>query len=229
MQIASMHFKERAHEKLHDAQVQRSLKKFQDKFVVTRRRAIVELDDFEATREAARAIRQRVLDDLDTWLELFERNATARGATVLWAETPADINRLVLDIAARHGVAKIIKSKSMVSEESALNHAIEAAGYTLLHGEAVAVGMRGAARLGLLAGTLDEAGVARLDALLDRFGLPQKAEVDPDGVLALIGSDKKRAAGRQRWVLPLTGGGVRIRDDVPESLVRSALLEIVRG
>ena len=62
------------------------------------------------------------------WLEIFERNATARGATVLFAETPADINALVLEIAAKHGVTKIIKSKSMVSEESALDHAIEAAG-----------------------------------------------------------------------------------------------------
>ena len=56
----------------------------------------------------------------------------ARGATVLWAETPADVNALVLEIAARHGVRKIIKSKSMVSEESALDHAIEAAGLTVV-------------------------------------------------------------------------------------------------
>src|SRR5205823_11456079 len=84
------------------------------------------------TREAARAIRQRALDDLDTWLEVFEANAIRSGATVLWAETPADINRLVLEIAARHGVRKIIKSKSMVSEESALDHAIEAAGLTVI-------------------------------------------------------------------------------------------------
>jgi 3-dehydroquinate synthase len=108
-------------------------------------------------------------------------------------------------------------------------HSIEAADYSLLHGEAVAVGMRGAARLGVLAGTFDEAGVARLDALLDRFGLPRAAKVSPDRVQALIGSDKKRAAGRQRWVLPLSAGGVTIRDDVPEALVRSALLEVVRG
>ena len=62
-------------------------------------RRLVELDDFEATREAARAIRQRALDRLDVWLEIFEKNATARGATVLWAETPAEVNKHVLDIA----------------------------------------------------------------------------------------------------------------------------------
>ena len=128
MQVASMHFKARAHDKLNDAQLQANLRKMQGKFVMKRRSAIVEIDDFEGTREAARAIRQRALDDLDTWLALFEDNAKARGATVLWAETPADVNALVLEIARRHDVRKIIKSKSMVSEESSLDHAIEAAG-----------------------------------------------------------------------------------------------------
>ena len=132
MQVASMHFKERAHIKLHDAGLQSNLKKMQGKFVGKRRAALTELDDFEATREAGKAIRNRALENLDVWLELFEKNATARGATVLFAETPADINALVLAIAARHRVAKIIKSKSMVSEESALDHAIEAAGLTVV-------------------------------------------------------------------------------------------------
>jgi L-lactate dehydrogenase complex protein LldF len=128
MEITSMHFKERAHVKLHDASLQHNLKKMQGKFVAKRRDALVELDDFEGTRDAGKAIRNRALDNLDVWLEIFECNATARGATVLWAETPADVNTLVLEIAARHAVKKIIKSKSMVSEESGLDHAIEAAG-----------------------------------------------------------------------------------------------------
>ena len=132
MHIASMHFKERARANLGDAQLQANLRKIEGKFVAKRRESLLELDDFEATREAARAIRQRALDNLDVWLELFERAATARGASVLWAETPADVNRHVLDIARRHQVKKIIKSKSMVSEESALDRAIEAAGLAVV-------------------------------------------------------------------------------------------------
>jgi L-lactate dehydrogenase complex protein LldF len=132
MQVASMHFKERAHVKLHDVELQRNLQKIKGKFVAKRRASLVELDDFEGTRDAARDIRQGVLDNLDTWLELFECNAAARGATVLFAETPAEVNLLLLEIAAKHGVAKIIKSKSMVSEESGLDHAIEAAGLTVV-------------------------------------------------------------------------------------------------
>ena len=132
MQVASMYFKERAHAKLHDAELQKNLRKFQGKFVPARRNAIVELDDFEGTRDAARTIRQRTLDDLDVWLTIFEENARARGASVLYAQTPAEINALVLEIARRHDVRKIIKSKSMVSEESSLDHAIEAAGLTVV-------------------------------------------------------------------------------------------------
>jgi L-lactate dehydrogenase complex protein LldF len=132
MQIASMHFKERAHANMANAQLQLNLQKIKGKFVAKRRESLSELDDFEATREAGRAIRQRALDNLDVWLEIFERNAIARGATVLWAATPADINAHVLDIAQRHAVHKIIKSKSMVSEESALDRAIEAAGLTVV-------------------------------------------------------------------------------------------------
>ena len=128
MQVASMHFKETAHVKLNDARLQHNLKKMQGKFVAKRRASLVELDDFEGTRDAGKAIRNRALDNLDVWLEIFERNATAHGATVLWAETPSDVNALVLEIAAKHEVKKIIKSKSMVSEESALDHAIEGAG-----------------------------------------------------------------------------------------------------
>src|SRR5256714_12831455 len=106
MQVASMYFKERAHTKLHDAQLQYNLRKIKGKFVEKRKVALAELDDVEGTREAARAIRQRALDDLDVWLTIFEENARARGATVLFAQTPAEINELVLEIARRHDVRK---------------------------------------------------------------------------------------------------------------------------
>ena len=53
---------------------------------------------------------------------------TAKGATVLFAENAAEANRYVLDIARRHGVKSVVKSKSMVSEEMELNHVLSAAG-----------------------------------------------------------------------------------------------------
>jgi L-lactate dehydrogenase complex protein LldF len=128
MQVQSMHFKERAGQKLADARLQKNLKKLSEKFVTARAAAIGELDDFEATRDAAVERRNRALASLDVWLETFERNATARGARVLYAETHEEAARLIVDIARHHGVKKVTKSKSMVSEEVGLNQAFEAAG-----------------------------------------------------------------------------------------------------
>ncbi len=128
MRVESMHFKERAGQKLADVRLQKNLKKLSEKFVTARAAAILELDDFEATRDAAVERRNRALADLDVWLEIFERNASARGAQVLYAETHEEAVRLIVDIAKHHGVRKVTKSKSMVSEEIGLNHAFEAAG-----------------------------------------------------------------------------------------------------
>lgn len=128
MQIRSMHFKARAGQKLADVVLQENLKKAKSKFVDMRALAITELDDFEATREAAKVLRDRTLNDLDLWLERFELEATRRGATVLWAKDGAEVCQRVVDIARRHGVKKVTKSKSMLSEEAGLNQALEAAG-----------------------------------------------------------------------------------------------------
>jgi L-lactate dehydrogenase complex protein LldF len=123
-----MHFKSRAAMKLADARLQTNLTKLADKFVTARAAAITELDDFEGTRTAAAERRDRALADLDVWLERFERAATARGATVLYAQTQTEAAQLIVEIARRHGVKKVTKSKSMVSEEVGLNQALGAAG-----------------------------------------------------------------------------------------------------
>ena len=128
MEIKSMHFKANVSAKLADAVLQGNLKNAKGKFVVKRAEAILDLDDFEGTRDAAAAIRNKVIDNLDLWLEGFEQKARDTGATVLWAKDGAEVCRLVIDIARKHGVKKVTKSKSMLSEEAGLNQALEAAG-----------------------------------------------------------------------------------------------------
>jgi len=128
MQVQSMHFRSRAAMKLADARLQKNLGAFADRVISARAAAIAELDDFEGTRNAAVERRNRPLANLDVWLERFERTATSRGATVLYAQTHKEAARLVVDIARRHGVKKVTKSKSMVSEEVELNQALGAAG-----------------------------------------------------------------------------------------------------
>ena len=110
-----------------------------------------------------------------------------------------------------------------------LGHAIEAADYQLLHGEAVAVGMCAAAALGASVGTCAPDVGARVHALVRAAGLPEAASADEARVLTLLLSDKKRVAGRQRYILPRDGGGGAIRDDVPEGAVLAASRSVNRS
>ncbi|MES2354200.1 MAG: LutB/LldF family L-lactate oxidation iron-sulfur protein [Pseudomonadota bacterium] len=128
MQISSMHFKANASIKLKDSTLQQAMLKAKGKFVDGRAAAVQELGNFEEIREAGKSIRNRALENLDVWLLRFEQEAMARGAVVHWAQTGEEVNRIVLDIARQYGVKKVVKSKSMVSEECALNPALENAG-----------------------------------------------------------------------------------------------------
>src|SRR5262245_64123415 len=113
MQITSMHFKATASAKLASASLQAALTRLQGDLVRGRADRVAEFGNYEEIRAAAAAIRDRALASLDLYLEEFERNAVARGAVVHWAETREDVNRIVCDIARRHGVRKAVKSKSM--------------------------------------------------------------------------------------------------------------------
>jgi len=122
-----MHFKSRAAAAIADPRLQRGLAKV-DGFARKRSEVVALAPDFELWRAAGTAVRDRVLENLDVWIECFEREATKRGAVVLCAETGEEVAALVLEICARHGLKKAIKSKSMLSEEAQLNRALEAAG-----------------------------------------------------------------------------------------------------
>jgi 3-dehydroquinate synthase len=107
-----------------------------------------------------------------------------------------------------------------------VGHALEAlAGYgTLLHGEAVAIGMHAAAAIATYMGVLDPSSARRQEALLQRLGLPN---VFPGANSALLADnlrhDKKRAGSVQRWILADEVGRGRVHEDVTDDAVGRAL------
>lgn len=79
------------------------------------------IPEWEALREAASQIKNNVLGNLHGYLEEFERNAQQNGAVVHWAADAAEHNRIVLELLKQHGVKRMVKSKSMLTEECHLN------------------------------------------------------------------------------------------------------------
>jgi len=92
------------------------------------RETAAQIPSWQEWRQAANRVKSYAIANLDKLLVEFERNITARGATVLYAENAEEANRHVLDIVRQHNVKSVVKSKSMVSEEMELNHVLGAAG-----------------------------------------------------------------------------------------------------
>ncbi|MBN2581018.1 MAG: 3-dehydroquinate synthase, partial [Pirellulales bacterium] len=105
-------------------------------------------------------------------------------------------------------------------------HAFESlSGYgTLLHGEAVAMGMTCAARLAERLGRVDRKFVNRQNKLLENLGLPTvPPQLSPEEILAAMHSDKKVQHGKLRFVLPDRLGRVELVEDVPPAEVVAAI------
>lgn len=98
-----------------------------------------------------------------------------------------------------------------------IGHGIEAAGYSLLHGEAVAVGMVAAMTIGVEKGLVGDEVRRDLVRLIEAFGLPTMAAVDATTVRLKMGRDKKKTSGVQNWVMPMGEGGVEVRTDVTDA------------
>ncbi len=166
------------------------------------------LNDFDARREALLAL------EPETAAELIRRSVAIKANVVSRDE------RETLGI------------RVLLNYGHTIGHAIEAAtGYeSYLHGEAVSVGMMGAANIALCRGLLDADAVQRQADMLRSFGLPLTFEgVSVDAIEEAMRSDKKVSAGSIRWVLLDGIGNAVTRNDVPPELVRETIERLAVG
>ncbi|MFJ3492222.1 lactate utilization protein B [Streptomyces sp. NPDC086091] len=93
-----------------------------------RARAVGELSDWAALREAGKRIKDHTLRHLDHYLVELEEAVTAAGGTVHWAADAEEANRIVTELVQATGESEVVKVKSMATQETGLNEALEAAG-----------------------------------------------------------------------------------------------------
>lgn len=91
-------------------------------FVRSKRdKAAYNIPDWELLRSTASNIKHNVLSNMHDYLVEFEKNALANGVHVHWAADAEEHNKIVHGIIAKHGVTRMVKSKSMLTEECHLN------------------------------------------------------------------------------------------------------------
>lgn len=84
-----------------------------------------QFENLDLARERAKNIKWKAIEKLDTQLEEFEKQFTKRGGKVIWAENSQQAIDEIINICEQKNCKTLVKSKSMVTEEIQLNHALE--------------------------------------------------------------------------------------------------------
>jgi L-lactate dehydrogenase complex protein LldF len=117
-----------ARQALADPPLQAALVRLTSTLMAGNRRGYAALADIDALRDHAKRIKEHTLAHLDRYLEQLEASVHKHGGHVHWASNAEEARHIVLDIARQTNSRRIVKSKSMTSEEIHLNPALEAAG-----------------------------------------------------------------------------------------------------
>lgn len=125
---AAKPFKTRVHEALANKTLKIAVERTAGTAEIKRAAAVGEFREFEQTRSRGRRIKDHVLDNLSYYLQRFEQNAIASGATVHWARDADEACRIVVDICRQADARRVTRAKSMLGEEIGLPHALAAAG-----------------------------------------------------------------------------------------------------
>ncbi|HDV7284937.1 TPA: LutB/LldF family L-lactate oxidation iron-sulfur protein [Mannheimia haemolytica] len=121
-------FKQRVEQQVNNEIVRKALVKAQETIGANRQRMVDELGNWEEWRDDAKAIRNHVLANLDAYLYQLSEKVTQNGGHVFFAETAEEATDYIKNVAKAKNAKKIVKSKSMVTEEIGMNHVLEAEG-----------------------------------------------------------------------------------------------------
>ena len=199
---------------------------YQPKFVLADVSALQTLPPRELTSGWAEAIKHGLIMDADLLAD-FER----RSQPILALERDIATNIIRRSVAVKANVVsqderETLGIRILLNYGHTIGHAIESStGYSrLLHGEAVSIGMMGAAYIGESLGMLSPAEVDRQRGLLAEYGLPLSfPDMDIPAVNDAMLSDKKTAGKSIRWVMLDGISNAVTRSDIPTNLVQDAL------
>ncbi|MFZ4437496.1 MAG: L-lactate dehydrogenase (quinone) large subunit LdhH [Syntrophales bacterium] len=130
METDARNLREEISEKLRDETLRDALGRFSEAYPIARARAYENAGDIEILRDALRQMKIDTVARLEDVADRFEAEATKRGVKVFRAKDGDDLKAYLVRLCKENGVKRIVKSKSMATEEIHLNPYLEAAGIT---------------------------------------------------------------------------------------------------
>jgi L-lactate dehydrogenase complex protein LldF len=128
MKIGNEKFFVRVEDGINNSFMRKAVSSAQERMQGRRLNAAEELGNWDEWRELGEEIRQHTLENLDYYLEQLTENVVKRGGHVFFAETAEEANQYIAKVVKEKDAKKIVKSKSMVTEEINLNEVLEKAG-----------------------------------------------------------------------------------------------------
>ncbi len=132
LKTSDLNFKDRIREEINDPIMRHAVAKAQETIGANRQKMVDELGHWEAWRERAEQIRNHVLANLDAYLYQLSEKVTANGGHVFFASTKEEATDYIVRVAREQNARKVVKAKSMVTEEIGMNHALNEAGVEVL-------------------------------------------------------------------------------------------------
>ena len=128
MKISNAQFPDRLDENLQNEFMRNAVSSAQHRFQTRRTTATEQLGNWEEWRNHGEEIRKHVLANLDYYLYELSENVAKRGGRVFFAQTAEEANDYIVAVAKEKQAKKIVKAKSMVTEEIDLNHHLASIG-----------------------------------------------------------------------------------------------------
>ncbi|MFY2156547.1 LutB/LldF family L-lactate oxidation iron-sulfur protein [Cytobacillus firmus] len=128
MKIGTNDFKDRVDSGINNSFMRGAVSGAQERLQTRRLDAAAELGNWEEWRSLSEEIRQHVLENLDFYLYQLSENVAKRGGHVYFAETGEEASAYIREVIEKKNARKVVKSKSMVTEEIHLNASLEEAG-----------------------------------------------------------------------------------------------------
>ncbi len=179
MEVTSDRFSDNVRRTLSDSQLQSSLGRAITRFDSHRRQTFAAFPEGEALRDLARDLKASTLARLDHYLLQLSESVEQAGGEVHWAADAAEARQIITGLAKRYDARRVVKSKSMTTEQIGLNQALEEAGVETVEtdlGEYI-IQLAGETPYHIIAPALHKTKEEVTELFTDKLGSPHLTEI----------------------------------------------------